>query len=246
MVRGYVISDLHMFSKRSSYEQNRKLLETAMADARFFVLNGDIFDFRWSRHGSSEATAIAAIEVLKQFTASYPQCLFYFVLGNHDSVSPFVSCLEDAARDWPNFAWDPHYVQLGKKLFIHGDAAHAGGELERLVRYRKNFEESRARGPLLEAAYEIATVLRLHRTLSYSVPKKQTIKNILRFLEHLTPGVTGTLTDIYFGHTHLPFTDYQYKHWTFHNTGAMIRGIPFYLLELEVAEESLWTKTIKK
>ena len=37
--------------------------------------------------------------------------------------------------------------------------------------------------------------------------------------------MTRGITDIYFGHTHLAFSDFRYEHLTFHNTGSAIRGL---------------------
>ena len=48
---GYVVSDLHLLTRRTAAGSHRSRLTTAAAAADYFVLNGDIFDFRWSTLG---------------------------------------------------------------------------------------------------------------------------------------------------------------------------------------------------
>ncbi|MBC8372298.1 MAG: hypothetical protein ISS69_08100 [Phycisphaerae bacterium] len=47
MPTGYVISDLHMFARWSKPGKYLEQMHEAASGADFFVLNGDIFDFRW-------------------------------------------------------------------------------------------------------------------------------------------------------------------------------------------------------
>ena len=46
--KAHFVSDLHLFSKRSSGPQVQRAIEAAVARSDTFVLGGDIFDFRWS------------------------------------------------------------------------------------------------------------------------------------------------------------------------------------------------------
>jgi len=39
---------------------------------------------------------------------------------------------------------------------------------------------------------------------------------------------------IYFGHTHVPFTDHEHNGRSYHNTGSTIRGLKFNMLKIEV------------
>ena len=60
--RGAVISDLHLLSNRTTLHRHIKEVEAELSNVDLFVLNGDIFDFEWSRHNGPEASIAAAIE----------------------------------------------------------------------------------------------------------------------------------------------------------------------------------------
>ncbi len=49
-------------------------------------------------------------------------------------------------------------------------------------------------------------------------------------------GIAEGVTDVYFGHTHLDFVDYEYGGVRFHNTGSSIRGLRSRVLRVEVPE----------
>jgi len=61
-VRGIVLSDLHLFARRSQAADCMHRLRTELATVRVLVLNGDIFDFRWSTLRDLETTVAAALE----------------------------------------------------------------------------------------------------------------------------------------------------------------------------------------
>ena len=64
MSRGLVISDLHLFSPRSEAAELWGRIADDHPDAEILVLNGDIFDFRWSRLPDEESTIASAVEWL--------------------------------------------------------------------------------------------------------------------------------------------------------------------------------------
>jgi UDP-2,3-diacylglucosamine hydrolase len=41
--------------------------------------------------------------------------------------------------------------------------------------------------------------------------------------------------NVYFGHTHLPMSDYVYRGVAFHNGGASIHGNPFHILRADTS-----------
>jgi UDP-2,3-diacylglucosamine hydrolase len=61
MPRGLVISDLHLFSPRSKAVELLVGIQEKLASADVLVLNGDIFDFRWSTLPDTQATIVAAL-----------------------------------------------------------------------------------------------------------------------------------------------------------------------------------------
>ena len=121
--RGYFISDLHLFSRRSQAAEHAESLQQTAAKAKTFVLGGDIFDFRWSTLPSTEATVSAAIRWLDALVAAHRTCDFHFVLGNHDCNSRFVDALDKYARKQPNLEAHPYLLRIGKAVFLHGDVA---------------------------------------------------------------------------------------------------------------------------
>lgn len=67
-------------------------------------------------------------------------------------------------------------------------------------------------------------------------PKKITVKRILYHLENLAPDFSGRIENVYFGHTHRPFSNFAYKGIFFHNTGSAIKGMKYNMLEFEIQD----------
>jgi UDP-2,3-diacylglucosamine hydrolase len=61
----------------------------------------------------------------------------------------------------------------------------------------------------------------------WEFPRHPTVQRLLRFFDFECPGWRRDTRDCYFGHTHLPFADYEAEGIRFHNTGSAIRGAPF-------------------
>ena len=99
-VRGLAVSDLHLFARRSAGEEYLHSLRSQLASTDVLVLNGDIFDFRWSTLPSVEATAARALEWLEALHAAYPSCTIHYVLGNHDCPTFFRARLDRLQRTW--------------------------------------------------------------------------------------------------------------------------------------------------
>lgn len=81
---GVVISDLHIFATRSSPAGPLHRLYRDLSKCNYCVLNGDIFDFGWSKLSSIEQSIHAAERYLTSLCKKYPKCRFIFVVGNHD------------------------------------------------------------------------------------------------------------------------------------------------------------------
>ena len=106
MKRGWVVSDLHIFASRSDGAHWLPELNRAAREADFLVLNGDIFDFRWSRLPTITQTIREAAGMISVLAVSNPKCDLHYVLGNHDCLEPFVAALEKLAKERGNF---PHW-----------------------------------------------------------------------------------------------------------------------------------------
>ncbi len=58
---------------------------------------------------------------------------------------------------------------------------------------------------------------------------------IANWLQADSGSLTDGVTDVYFGHTHRDFADYEYDGLRFHNTGSTIRGLSSRMLEVRTS-----------
>ncbi|MBN1943406.1 MAG: metallophosphoesterase [Phycisphaerae bacterium] len=244
MDHGYVISDLHLFAKRSIADNHLDAMRTAANQADFFVLNGDIFDFRWTTLETAESTAHAALAWLEDFVRRHPNCRIFYVLGNHDSWEFFTEHLDALAKRMPNFQWHPSHVRIGTSLFLHGDLP-LGLKRRRKAFHRQLPQTSRTRGRFLHACYDALIFTRLHRLPGRWYWRRRCARRFLRALKREKNGLRDGLRDVYFGHTHNVFCDYHYRGVMFHNTGSTIQGLEGNLLRVRSRNNETETATSK-
>jgi UDP-2,3-diacylglucosamine pyrophosphatase LpxH len=226
--RGLVVSDLHLFARRSHGADCIKALRPELASARVLVLNGDIFDFRWSTLEDVDTTALAAVDWLRELLNSFPQCEVHYVIGNHDCLRRFRERIAALARAESRLRCHEHGVRFGTLLFLHGDCAHRKMDPGGLRRYRSCWDDDRQHGGLKTRAYLVADRLGITRfTHERWFPRQQTVERIAHYLDRACPDWRGAIRDCYFGHTHLPFSEHHHDGVTFHNTGSAIRGLDF-------------------
>ena len=228
MKRGLVISDLHLFSPRS--EGNRLLSEITdeVTHSDVLVLNGDIFDFRWSELPDQSATISAAIDWVKELLENFQGESVHYILGNHDCLSAFTSRLEALARANPIFSCHEHSLILNRSLFLHGDCANRLMDGEMLKRYRHAWSSHQQRGALSKTLYQLADLTGLSRRFhEQHFPEATTVIRVAHHLDHVLPTWREDIDDVYFGHTHRPFTRHSHEGVLFHNTGSGIRGMGF-------------------
>ena len=238
MPNSYFVSDLHLFSRRSQADKYRAQLHATAREADVFVLGGDIFDFRWSTLGSCAATIDAAIRWLDDLVAPHPHCQFYFVLGNHDCNRNFVARLDALAAISPNLRWYDDYLRLGHSLFLHGDVADGNLTAVTLAQRRQKWHhDERRRGPIKNMLYDLAVHANLHKMVGQLAnPQSKVAARIVGYLEDIGHGPKNGLRHIYFGHTHIAMTNFQFGGLTFHNGGAPIKGLEFQILKTDVGE----------
>jgi len=220
---GYVVSDLHLFTHRTTAAHHMDELRDAVGRADFFVLNGDIFDFRWSTLGSLDETAHAAVDGLSSVAAEFPHCRFFYIMGNHDGLEFFADHLDALAARTPNFRWHPSHLRIGNTLFLHGDLALDGACPDPFV--RPLLPTRRIRGGMLNFAYRLLIALGLHRLAPHLHGRRRCAKRILRCLREHHPALAEGIQDVYFGHIHKPFSNFRYDGVTFHNTGSSVQGL---------------------
>lgn len=220
---GYVLSDLHLFARRSEGERWEDDIARAAGTGEFLVLNGDIFDFRWSTLPSVEATLDAAVAWLDRWLVEFPRCRFVYVLGNHDGLEAFGDRLAGLAALRGNLVWHPSAVAVGSALFLHGDLPLGLGRA-RSLRGPMPGEIAR-KGTWAEQCYQVVTAARLPGAAARLHTRRRCSRRILRALRKEPPYALEPITDVYFGHTHAPFRGHRHGGLTFHNTGSAIRGM---------------------
>lgn len=219
---GHVISDLHLFAHRSTADDHLPRLHEALPKSEFLVLNGDIFDFKWSRLPSMRATLNAATSWLQDLVERHPECLFHYVLGNHDGLRVFAEELDALAQRLPNLSWHPSHVRLGSNLFLHGDLplstrSHATVRQLRAVERQKT--------PRAGAAYHALCRSGVLRSLHVVHPPRRTVRRLTKRLRHASATIFDGVSDVYFGHTHLDFSGVEFGGLRYHNTGSTVAGL---------------------
>ncbi|MFZ9937436.1 MAG: metallophosphoesterase [Luteolibacter sp.] len=225
---GAVVSDLHLFAHRSDGQRLFEEFEDVSGDVDDLVLNGDTFDFRWSRLPSETATLDAAMNWLDTLLSRRPRRRVHFLLGNHDCVGAFHQRLERFAETHPGLCCYEHRLRLGTCLFLHGDCANRRMDGADLARYRNTWRRDLRRPAVAAAAYQAVDSLGLsQRFHDWYFPPERTVERVAHHLDHVMPGWTRQIGNCYFGHTHRPFRDRIHQGVRFHNTGSAIRGMGF-------------------
>jgi len=226
--QGIVVSDLHLFARRSNGEACFHSVRADLASVDLLVLNGDIFDFRWSTLPGHGTTVDAAVTWLQDLAADFPRCEIHYVLGNHDCLALFRDRLPRLCATGSRLHWHEHHLRLGTALFLHGDCTVDRMDLPALQAYRRIWEQDRQRGTVAGAAYLLADRLGLTRWVhDRHFPRDRTVARIVHHLDHTHEGWRKQIRDCYFGHTHRAFADHASEGVNFHNTGSAIRGMEF-------------------
>ncbi len=232
----FVVSDLHMFCRRSDWEEHVALIHEAAEEADLFVFNGDTVDFKWSVLPSLEATIDSAIDFLRDFCTRHPQCKVHVNLGNHDHIQDFIARLETLNEEIENFTWHPYFLRVGKALFLHGDVANWKMSHQQLEQYRGRWERRhRVQSDFKNRVYDAAFQAGAHIAVSrMAFTPKRTVKRVAAYMDDIGHGIDSGVERVYFGHTHVPVHGYAYGGMTFHNGGAPMRGIQFRLIKAHI------------
>lgn len=81
MRQGLVISDLHCFSRRSRAVELLAEMQELLASAEILVLNGDVFDFRWSVLPDMRSTIEGSLEWLDNLIEKRSGKPIHYLLG---------------------------------------------------------------------------------------------------------------------------------------------------------------------
>ena len=225
---GYVLSDLHLFTDRSSAELYGEQIVEISHQADFIVLNGDIFDFKWARFKSVEESIRGAIDWLDILCARNKHCQIYYVMGNHDCLESFAEALDRIEHE--NFHWSPTHFRIGQALFLHGDLPLSGRDPFK----RKLIKEEVVPSERANQLYTRIVNMRLHRVADLVNRKNKSVRSICAALGKFACPDSEGVRDIYFGHTHVYFEELSFGGYVFHNTGGAIRGVQKKILRVKV------------
>jgi UDP-2,3-diacylglucosamine hydrolase len=227
-VTGHFVSDLHLFSRRSSGLERWTQWWSEAEQADVLVLGGDIFDFRWSRLHTFRDTLRAARKWLEELLAEHTHGRVVYLLGNHDCSSDFQEILNDIAQEFTRFSWASEVWQLGDCVFLHGDILDAGTDARDLQSYRAQFEESIPRGKVANALYDIVVGSHIHRVPPRIRHRPKTVcKKLTAYLSQSAGCDLSNVKQVYFGHTHVPMQGYEYNAMRFYNAGSGVRHMGF-------------------
>ncbi|GIW99529.1 MAG: hypothetical protein KatS3mg111_2862 [Pirellulaceae bacterium] len=221
---GLFVSDLHLFSGRTGEREMVDSLRGLSRPEQCLVLGGDIFDFRWSRHGGIRDSSKAARIWLDLLLERTGQAKVIYLPGNHDCHPHFLRYLEALAERTDRFQWHRHWWQLQDCLFLHGDILATRGCEIALDRYRRRFHHHRPPPALLHQTYELAVGLRAHRWVPQLVHRpKTTCRRLLRLIRMLPIESFPEVRRVFFGHTHVPINGLTIDGVEFYNPGAGLR-----------------------
>ncbi|OYP32236.1 metallophosphoesterase [Rhodopirellula sp. MGV] len=227
----YFVSDLHLFSRRSTGDRIVEQLYQKASCGHTVVLGGDIFDFKWSSDPCPENTLNRAERWIEDLVAERPECEFHYILGNHDSHPTFVDRLQRLTNRLENFQWHRYFVRLDHCLFLHGDVADGSLEHAVLDARRERMEKKKRRHPVWHYAYDLAIHAKLHRLAILSIRELVVLSRIREYADQIGQGPESGVHDVYFGHTHFDLDGVDYQGMTFHNGGAAIKGLRFRIVD---------------
>lgn len=221
---GAVVSDLHLFTNRTTVHEHMPEIRDAAESCDLFVFNGDIFDFQWSLHQGFEASVRAAEDWIRELAQPHPETRFVFLLGNHDSVPAYRRALDELQTELPHLEWRPDWFEFDGRLFLHGDVYHGGTTAARLRAYRDRCNRRLRRCRMQHALYWFAAQAGLPAFLLRFVRKEDCARRIAAYLENERDAALDGIREIYFGHVHTAFADFRHRGILFHNTGAALKG----------------------
>jgi len=205
-------------------------IRQAASDAEFFVFNGDIFDFKWSILASAEETAKTAIEWFDKLCTDFPECRFYYILGNHDCHIKLLEHLEALAEKQPNFYWHDAYLKIETLLIFHGDLVFNknNGTLFK----RNTFMQKNQKATAFGKIYHFIIKLGAHTLIKHIYTKEKYASHVTQAIKNAPRKHLDGIKDIYLGHTHVAFSGFEYKGITFHNTGSAVHDLHCNMLKV--------------
>jgi len=234
---GAVVSDLHLFTNRTTVREHMPEIRRAAEECALFVFNGDIFDFQWSMHGGYEDSVHAAEQWIRDLAYAHRNTHCVFLMGNHDSIPAYRYALTELQEELTNLEWHEYWYRHGRRVFLHGDVYHAGTSHGALSRYRERCSRELQRGRIRHACYWALSRSGLPFVFLRFVRRATCARRILSYLNNELAGSVRHLREVYFGHVHTPFADFRYEGMLFHNTGAATKGVRLSVMRFPLADD---------
>jgi len=223
-----------MFSPRSRANELLDQIYVAVEQADVLVLNGDIFDFGGTELPSIAATVSEAMNWLNDLVQRFPEVKIHYLLGNHDYHKQFLEVVRPWAELTPRFTLHEYFLRLGDTLFVHGDCVNYKMTAAHLMKSRKVWLHDRKKHGTFHRGVEWADSLGATRAAHRLIFRRhKVIERLLHYINDLHPGLLEEIHHVYFGHTHLAFTDFEHEGIYFHNTGSAINRREFNMLTFE-------------
>lgn len=232
------ISDLHLFSTRSTAIKHRQAMLSAAKQSEMVIFGGDLFDFRWSRIGDHRATATAACDWLSRFIDEVGPKQYLYLYGNHDGDLELRNGLAAWAEARSEFRVAGDLLRIGDTVFLHGDAIEGKCDASGLEDYRTRWAGKPQATLAQSRAYDAAISTGAHRLVAaVAHRRRRTFKRLLRYLEHHSCGHLHGVRRVVFGHTHRFIPGLSFEGVRFYNPGATVRGVPFQPVLLELVRQ---------
>jgi len=222
------ISDLHLFSARSTAGRHRPIMIDLAKRAEMVVFGGDLFDLRWSRLGGHQETTRAAICWLEEFIDAAPQRQYVYLFGNHDCDPGLRDQLCQLARRRPELEIAGDWLRIGDIVLLHGDVIEGGGDAASLDRYRLRWSLKPQASLTQSRAYDAAVSVGAHRlAAALAHRRRRTFQRLLTYLTAHHLGPQAGIRRVVFGHTHRYIPGKSFGGLRFYNPGAAVWGVPF-------------------
>jgi UDP-2,3-diacylglucosamine hydrolase len=230
---GYVVSDLHIFGCSSLYERNLPAFYQSVMHHSMIVLNGDTFDYKRSIYRTASETTTRALDWISGLLERAPHATFHYIVGNHDCQSGLLDGIAKLSDSVGRIDLHRSHLRLGTNLFLHGDVLDLTDPGESISELRQRY--STVEPSLLSKIFaHMVTHLRLNSVEYLRHTPRLDAQRILRHLQSAhDPDLQG-IRSIYFGHTHVPVSDFTLDGIKFFNTGSLIRGLRWQPLEFTV------------
>lgn len=227
---GIVISDLHLFTTKSiGHQKIVNRLKYHLKSKNFCVLNGDIFDFEWSKFKTINMAYDKSVKFLDKICQHFSKCHFYFIAGNHDCDDAFIRQLTKAKIK--NLTICETHLILKRKLFLHGDLVFKSdpNPFERPIH-----STSHVRSKFMNMLYDLVLFLRIHKIIKRFFGPRFCARKITKAINKNSKKFLKDIDDIYFGHTHNSFNNYLFKKIRFHNSGSGVKYLDMNIIEVEI------------